>query len=46
MGVLPSDIVFNKIPSRLAKVDPAERKLTAVFKFNITVDGNVVKTWS
>lgn len=43
---LPSDIVFDKIPARLAKVNPAERTLEAVFKFKITIDEKVVKTWS
>lgn len=35
---------FNKIRARVETVDPSERKVMAVFKFQITQNGEIVKT--
>lgn len=41
-----SDEVFKKIEARLAKIDPADRKVLHVFKFVMTDDaGAAIKTW-
>lgn len=40
-----SDAVFAKIETRLTKVDASDRKVQHVYKFKITVDGAVAKTW-
>ncbi|CAO1321646.1 unnamed protein product [Diamesa hyperborea] len=40
-----SDEVFAKIETRLTKVDAGDRKVQHVYKFKITVDGAVAKTW-
>lgn len=38
--------IFKKIEGRLAKIDPAERKVLHTYKFVFTDDaGAVVKTW-
>ncbi|XP_058467750.1 SCP2 sterol-binding domain-containing protein 1-like [Malaya genurostris] len=42
---LKSDEVFAKIAKRLEKVDPSNRQVEHVYKFNITKDGKVVKSW-
>ncbi|XP_059610850.1 non-specific lipid-transfer protein-like 1 isoform X1 [Phlebotomus argentipes] len=41
-----SDEVFEKIKVRITKIDPANRQVEHVYKFNITKDGKVAKTWS
>lgn len=47
MVALSSDFMFEtKIPARLAKIVKAEQKVFHVYKFQITVDGKVAKTWS
>ncbi|GAB0096511.1 sterol carrier protein-2 [Sergentomyia squamirostris] len=40
-----SDAVFEKIKLRLTKIDPANRQVENMYKFNITVGGKVAKTW-
>ncbi|XP_059610851.1 non-specific lipid-transfer protein-like 1 isoform X2 [Phlebotomus argentipes] len=40
-----SDEVFEKIKVRITKIDPANRQVEHVYKFNITKDGKVAKTW-
>lgn len=44
--MVKSDEVIEKIKSRLAKIDPNDRKVLHVFKFIITDDnGATLKTW-
>lgn len=42
---MKSDAIFKKIEARLASIDPNDRKVVYVFKFQITDEsGAVVKT--
>lgn len=43
---MKSDATFEKIKVRLTKVTEEERKLKVIYKFVITVNGEVKKTWS
>lgn len=43
---MQSDAIFDKIEVRLGKINEEERKLQAIFKFVIKVNGEVKKTWS
>lgn len=45
---LASDATFAKIEARVAKIDPNNREIenNNSYKFNITIDGAVKKTWS
>uniref|UniRef100_A0A1L8DZ90 Putative sterol carrier protein 2 n=1 Tax=Nyssomyia neivai TaxID=330878 RepID=A0A1L8DZ90_9DIPT len=40
-----SDAVFEKIKLRIEKIDPANRQVENIYKWNITVGGKVAKTW-
>lgn len=40
-----SDAIIEKIKVRLTKIDPNNRQVEHVYKFNITVGGKVAKTW-
>lgn len=42
---MKSDAIFDKIQVRLTKINEEERKLKAVFKFVVKVDGEVKKSW-
>lgn len=45
---LASDATFTKIESRISKIDPNNREVenNNSYRFNITIDGAVKKTWS
>lgn len=45
---LASDATFTKIEARIAKIDPNNREIenNNSYRFNITIDGAVKKTWS
>lgn len=42
---LASDPLFKKIVDRISKIDPNDRKVLHIYKFNITKDGKVIKSW-
>lgn len=43
---MKSDAVFDKIQTRLTKIDAEDRKVQHVYKFVIKVGGEAKKTWS
>lgn len=43
---LKSDAIFEKIKARLATIDPNNRQVLHVYKFQIKQGGKDVKSWS